>query len=290
MQVAALAAPAALVHAVRPVSRELKVVAAASTSERDTGRSLPGGLLVAGLAKSERAGAAQAGGVLAIHGATLRVFAALLAGSLSISPPALARNTVFEGMYADPNHPGCNREIDSSGILRGIDPIPFARGAGCSKPGISAQAWKITGKVAADDKTILINFDEKDGSGEVFEGAWVGNGIKLPDGTLWKRIGPLPAASQVAGDYDDSSHPGCLRRVGADGTVYGEDPPGPLSPGSSCKPGDKTIPWQLPGSIVGPDQMIINFDPIDAEKQGPILAVLKPDGALVTRNGVWTKK
>jgi hypothetical protein len=183
----------------------------------------------------------------------------------------------------------CERTIDDNGVIRGVDPVPFARGSGC-KPGISATPWKIQGKVSSDDKSIFINFDEKDGSGEAFDGVFdkKRNGLLLPDGTLWKKVGPYKATPVIPGDYDDSSHPGCIRRVLPTGAVQGEDPPGLLTPGSKCMPGDKTKPWELEGSIVG-DQLVINFDPIDEVKQGPILAVYK-DKTLRTANGVWTKK
>mmetsp|Transcript_17258 Transcript_17258/g.37550 ORF Transcript_17258/g.37550 Transcript_17258/m.37550 type:complete len:255 (+) Transcript_17258:87-851(+) len=213
--------------------------------------------------------------------------AALCASTLQ--QPALA-GTIFSGVYSDPNHPMCERTIDDQGVIRGVDPVPFAPGSGCPAPGISANSWKIQGKISQDDKSIFINFDEKDGSGEAFDGVFdrKRNGLLLPDGTLWKKIGPFVASSPIPGDYDDSSHPGCIRRVLPTGTVQGEDPPGLLTPGSTCKPGDKTTPWELEGSIVG-NQLVVNFDPIDEVKQGPILAVYK-DNTLRTANGLWTKK
>jgi len=214
--------------------------------------------------------------------------AALAMSTLSPLQPALAA-TVFAGTYSDPNHPSCQRTIDESGVIRGVDPVPFSRGAGCS-PGISATPWKIQGKVAPDDKSIFINFDEKDGSGEAFDGVYDKRrgGLLLPDGTLWKKVGKFQATSPVPGDYNDSSHPGCVRRILPTGTVQGEDPPGLMTPGSSCKPGDVTTPWELEGTIVG-SQLVVNFDPIDKVKQGPILAVHE-DNAVRTANGVWTRK
>jgi len=219
--------------------------------------------------------------------------AAAAAAIVSLSGPLPASAaTVFAGIYADPNHPNCSRTIDPRGVIRGVDPVPFERGAGCNAPGISAKAWSIQGKISPDDRRIVINFDEKDGSGEVFEGLWRTQGSKegilLPDGTFWSKVAPYPARSDVAGVYDDSSHPGCMRRIDESGAVFGEDPPGPLTPGSPCRPGDETRPWQLPGAIIG-DQMVIDFDPIDKDPQGPILAVYK-DGILRTANGVWTKR
>ena len=37
----------------------------------------------------------------------------------------------FSGSFADPNHPGCPREITKNGVLRGYDPVPFEKGKGC---------------------------------------------------------------------------------------------------------------------------------------------------------------
>mmetsp|Transcript_31368 Transcript_31368/g.43523 ORF Transcript_31368/g.43523 Transcript_31368/m.43523 type:complete len:250 (-) Transcript_31368:229-978(-) len=216
---------------------------------------------------------------------------ALLTAALCVSTlqqPSLAA-TVFSGVYSDPNHPKCERTIDEDGVIRGVDPVPFARGSGCA-PGISASPWKIQGKISKNDSKIFINFDEKDGSGEAFDGVFdkKQNGLLLPDGTLWEKMGPYAVASPIPGDYDDSSHPGCIRRVLPNGEVQGEDPPGLLTPGSKCNPGDETTPWKLEGSIVG-NQLIINFDPIDEVKQGPILAFYNEEG-LRTANGLWSKK
>eukprot|EP00798_Chlamydomonas_sp_ICE-L_P030365 gene30365-35370_t len=219
-----------------------------------------------------------------VQGAILT--AALCATTLQ--QPAMA-STIFSGVYADPNHPKCERTIDEDGVIRGVDPVPFARGSGCA-PGISASTWKIEGNIASGDASIFINFDEKDGSGEAFDGVFDRdqNGLLLPDGTLWKKVAAYAASSPIPGDYDDSSHPGCIRRVLPSGAVQGEDPPGLLTPGSKCMPGDKTNPWELEGSIVG-NELVINFDPIDEVKTGPILAVYK-DNTLRTANGLWTKK
>ena len=90
--------------------------------------------------------------------------------ALSIRRPGARRAAA--GVYADPNHPLCERTIDENGVIRGVDPVPFERGAGCGTPGMSANAWKINGKIAPKDKSIFINFDEKDGSGEAFDGVY----------------------------------------------------------------------------------------------------------------------
>ena len=130
---------------------------------------------------------------------TRAFLAAALAATLASAPvdPALA-STVFEGKYIDPNHPHCPRDIDAAGVISGIDPVPFEKGRGCrgykkanESKAIEAgkiTAWKINGKIAKDDASIFIDFDQKDGSGESFTGEWNGVGIAFPDGNVWTKI------------------------------------------------------------------------------------------------------
>lgn len=130
---------------------------------------------------------------------TRAFLAAALAATLASAPvdPAFA-STVFEGKYIDPNHPHCPRDIDAAGVISGIDPVPFEKGRGCrgykkanESKAIEAgkiTAWKINGKIAKDDASIFIDFDQKDGSGESFTGEWNGVGIAFPDGNVWTKI------------------------------------------------------------------------------------------------------
>ena len=102
---------------------------------------------------------------------------------------------MFAGKYIDPNHPHCPRAIDEAGVITGIDPVPFAEGRGCRgyKKANEASAvaagkinpWRIEGKIAKDDRSIFIDFDQKDGSGESFTGVWNGR-YRVPG---WKRLG-----------------------------------------------------------------------------------------------------
>jgi F-box protein 18 (helicase) len=130
---------------------------------------------------------------------TRAFLAATLAATLVSAPvdPALAA-TVFTGKYIDPNHPHCPREIDASGVVSGIDPVPFEKGRGCRgyKKANEARAieagkitaWKIDAQIAKDDTSIFIDFDQKDGSGESFTGVWNGVGVAFPDGNVWSKI------------------------------------------------------------------------------------------------------
>ena len=133
--------------------------------------------------------------------------AATLAATLVLAPadPAAA-TTVFAGKYIDPNHPHCPREIDADGVITGIDPVPFVKGSGCrgykkKNEAAAVEAgkinpWTIKAKIAGDDKSIFIDFDQKDGSGESFTGVWNGRGIEFPDGNVWAIIkeGGLPTS------------------------------------------------------------------------------------------------
>jgi len=114
----------------------------------------------------------------------------------SVDPAQAA--TVFAGKYIDPNHPHCPREIDADGVISGVDPVPFAKGRGCrgykkKNEAAAVEAgkislWSIKGVVSKDDATILIDFNQKDGSGESFTGKWNGVGIEFPDGNVWEKI------------------------------------------------------------------------------------------------------
>ena len=109
----------------------------------------------------------------------------------------------FSGSFADPNHPGCPREITKNGVLRGYDPVPFEKGKGCrgrkvvtpedvfAYPGKTMRYWEIqtkpVGKANNKDE-IYIDFDQKDGSGEkVIAKLNENEEIVFPTGEVWKR-------------------------------------------------------------------------------------------------------
>lgn len=107
----------------------------------------------------------------------------------------------FSGSFADPNHPGCPREITPNGLLRGYDPVPFEKGKGCrgrkvvtpedvfSYPGKTMRYWEIQTKLVGKTKDeIYIDFDQKDGSGEkVVAKLNESKEIVFPTGEVWKR-------------------------------------------------------------------------------------------------------
>jgi len=107
--------------------------------------------------------------------------------------------TRFAGSFADPNHPGCPREITSSGLLRGYDPVPFEKGRGCrgrkivtddvfDYPGKTMRYWELKTKINKSDDEIFIDFDKKDGSGEKVTAKLNSKGeIVFPTGEVWKR-------------------------------------------------------------------------------------------------------
>mmetsp|Transcript_12754 Transcript_12754/g.15406 ORF Transcript_12754/g.15406 Transcript_12754/m.15406 type:complete len:199 (-) Transcript_12754:246-842(-) len=95
--------------------------------------------------------------------------------------------------------------------------------------------------------------------------------------------------SVIVGEYNDPSHPGCRREIDDEGNVYGADPV-PIQPGAPCLPGEETTPWQLQGKFKpGGTSIMIDFDPIDEVKQGPVLGKWTGEG-LQLPNGLWTKK
>ena len=107
----------------------------------------------------------------------------------------------FSGSFADPNHPGCPREITKNGVLRGYDPVPFEKGKGCrgrkvvtpedvfAYPGKTMRYWEIQTKLVGKNKDeIYIDFDQKDGSGEkVIAKLNENEQIVFPTGEVWKR-------------------------------------------------------------------------------------------------------
>ena len=124
--------------------------------------------------------------------------------SLFFSPNASLASSFderFSGSFADPNHPGCPREITPNGLLRGYDPVPFEKGKGCrgrkvltpedvfQYPGKTMRYWEIQTKVVGKTKDeIYIDFDQKDGSGEkVIAKLNENEEIVFPTGEVWKR-------------------------------------------------------------------------------------------------------
>jgi hypothetical protein len=125
----------------------------------------------------------------------------VFASSFSTTAFAASTTTRFAGSFADPNHPGCPREITPSGLLRGYDPVPFEKGRGCrgrkivtpddvfDYPGKTMRYWELKTKINKSDDEIFIDFDAKDGSGEKVTAklnAKKGE-IEFPTGEVWKR-------------------------------------------------------------------------------------------------------
>ena len=61
----------------------------------------------------------------------LLLFAFLFLLRTSLASSSSSFDERFSGSFADPNHPGCPREITPNGVLRGYDPVPFEKGKGC---------------------------------------------------------------------------------------------------------------------------------------------------------------
>mmetsp|Transcript_30412 Transcript_30412/g.76666 ORF Transcript_30412/g.76666 Transcript_30412/m.76666 type:complete len:183 (-) Transcript_30412:1716-2264(-) len=140
------------------------------------------------------------------RGALLMGGAALVAAQGGARPAAA--ESVFIGKYDDPSHPGCRREIDAGGNVYGADPVPIKPGAPC-QPGEPTTPWKLSAKIAPDDKTIAIDFDPID---EVKQGpvtgVWTGEGLQLPNGLWTKKKDPVTGAVAFRQSGADFCFPG----------------------------------------------------------------------------------
>ena len=95
----------------------------------------------------------------------------------------------FAGVYTDPNHPGCRRQIRvqiHSAIVTGEDGDP-----GCPPKDPSKDShWRLLGKIISDTE-ILVDFSSKGGPKDL-EGKWCRGcgdhgGISWPDGNTWPK-------------------------------------------------------------------------------------------------------
>jgi hypothetical protein len=103
--------------------------------------------------------------------------------SAAIAMAPLAVNAAdFNGAFADPFHPNCQRFISANGAeasLKGTDGTP-----GCPVDG-SGREWQLTGKISGDN--ILVDFRPKGGPPDL-KGTWEDTapaGIRWPDGNKW---------------------------------------------------------------------------------------------------------
>ena len=119
-----------------------------------------------------------------------RGFAAAACGAAAAPPLAAVASGVFDGEYADPNHPDGFRRITSSGAEAQI--------VGQDEPG--APQWKIAGVVDGDMLALVVEAGsvqppegvtmEDLGDGkyvQIFRGKRTATGIAWPDGNSWTR-------------------------------------------------------------------------------------------------------
>jgi hypothetical protein len=85
------------------------------------------------------------------------------------------------GKYADKKHPGCYREIFADGTVKGEDGDP-----GCGARTVT-RAWTLAGVIDVNDESIFIDFSPKGGPAN-FLGVRVDEGVKFPDGNVWKKL------------------------------------------------------------------------------------------------------
>jgi hypothetical protein len=109
--------------------------------------------------------------------------AATIGAIIASAPLAANAESVITGLYSDPKHPNCLREINVAGpkaVVSGTDGNP-----GCPADG-AGKKWELLGKVQAD--TILVDFSPKGGPSDL-KGQWEPTptpGIRWPDGNLWE--------------------------------------------------------------------------------------------------------
>mmetsp|Transcript_12332 Transcript_12332/g.28264 ORF Transcript_12332/g.28264 Transcript_12332/m.28264 type:complete len:169 (+) Transcript_12332:78-584(+) len=95
-----------------------------------------------------------------------------------------ATSDAWIGLYSDPMHPGCRREVvvDFAGVfIEGADGQP-----GCLK-GEKLERWTLPATYTPGSDTLVIDFSPKGGPKDV-KGTWDGNGIRFPDGNKWTRL------------------------------------------------------------------------------------------------------
>jgi hypothetical protein len=107
----------------------------------------------------------------------------------SWSKISITSGSIFDGMYADPNHPICERTILSttseSGNVMGSD---AARGEGYACDGVTDLPWgPLPAKITGSD--IIVDFSSKGGPANLhgtYDTSY--GGIKWEDGNVWTKI------------------------------------------------------------------------------------------------------
>jgi len=99
------------------------------------------------------------------------------AGAANAAPAKSA----LAGKYADKKHPGCYREIFADGTVKGEDGDP-----GCGARTVT-RAWTLAGVIDVNDDSIFIDFSPKGGPAN-FLGVRVDEGVKFPDGNVWRKL------------------------------------------------------------------------------------------------------
>lgn len=122
---------------------------------------------------------------------------AMAAPLVALVPASAHAASVFTGEYDDPKHPGCLRSIKVDGgrsrtaYVSGVDGLPEKTTKKCPAElkATPADLWKLEGTVAADGKTISIDFSPKtNGRVGLLEGKYEDGGIVFPDGNKWTKV------------------------------------------------------------------------------------------------------
>eukprot|EP00440_Ansanella_granifera_P072072 gb/GFBE01078211.1/.p1 GENE.gb/GFBE01078211.1/~~gb/GFBE01078211.1/.p1 ORF type:complete len:182 (+),score=39.69 gb/GFBE01078211.1/:1-546(+) len=108
--------------------------------------------------------------------------AVLPASSLAAEVPP------WQGIYEDPEHPGCKREVRVKGLevkIEGADGRP-----GCGN-GEKEREWNVVGRLSLSGYNEMILDYRGRGGAEKLKVFWYGNGILFPEGIKWTKKGTL---------------------------------------------------------------------------------------------------
>jgi hypothetical protein len=112
-----------------------------------------------------------------------------MTAALLVGPVASANAAIdFVGSYSDPNHPNCQRVIDT--VSPGKVSVSGTDGNPVCPPDGSGKAWKLDGTVSGS--SIVVDFSPKGGPTNL-KGSFLKNdvvlngGIQWPDGNLWSK-------------------------------------------------------------------------------------------------------
>ncbi|CAJ1353815.1 unnamed protein product [Effrenium voratum] len=137
--------------------------------------------------------------------------AAVIAAGQSVGvQPAQAAIARWSGIYDDPKHPGCEREIRKDGDEFVISGTSATDGSKACAEDAPTKKWYLIGKPSGGgfggpSDELLVDFSPKGGPKDALA-KWDGDGIVFPDGNRWSKIKRKPGQA-VATWGDGPSSP-----------------------------------------------------------------------------------